>query len=115
MFAGASTAIERLARISTEVDYGSEYRYRDVVANPRQLIVTISQSGETLDTLSALRLCKERRIRTLGIVNVMGSSIARECFGDDVHHHLLNMARHEWSSFQQTVTDWERVRYFERA
>ena len=43
------------------------------------------------------------------------SSIARECFGDDVHHHLLNMARHEWSSFQQTVTDWERVRYFERA
>ena len=43
------------------------------------------------------------------------SEIARECFGDDVHHHLLNMARHEWSSFQQTVTDWERVRYFERA
>ena len=43
------------------------------------------------------------------------SDIARECFGDDVHHHLLNMARHEWSTFQQTVTDWERVRYFERA
>ena len=43
------------------------------------------------------------------------SAIARECFGDDVHHHLLTMARHEWSSFQQTVTDWERVRYFERA
>lgn len=43
------------------------------------------------------------------------SGIARECFGDDVHHHLLNMARHEWSTFQQTVTDWERVRYFERA
>lgn len=43
------------------------------------------------------------------------SDIARECFGDDVHHHLLNMARHEWSSFNQTVTDWERVRYFDRA
>ena len=43
------------------------------------------------------------------------SDIARECFGDDVHHHLLNMARHEWSTFQQTVTDWERMRYFERA
>ena len=43
------------------------------------------------------------------------SEIARECFGDDVHHHLLNMARHEWSTFNQTVTDWERVRYFDRA
>jgi len=43
------------------------------------------------------------------------SDIARECFGDDVHHHMLNMARHEWSTFNQTVTDWERVRYFDRA
>jgi glutamine synthetase len=43
------------------------------------------------------------------------SEIARECFGVDVHHHLLNMARHEWSAFNQTVTDWERVRYFDRA
>lgn len=43
------------------------------------------------------------------------SDIARECFGDEVHRHLLNMARHEWSTFNQTVTDWERVRYFDRA
>ena len=43
------------------------------------------------------------------------SDIARECFGADVHHHLLTMARHEWSSFNSSVTDWERVRYFDRA
>ena len=43
------------------------------------------------------------------------SAMARECFGDAVHHHLLNMARHEWSTFNQTVTDWERLRYFDRA
>ena len=43
------------------------------------------------------------------------SDIARECFGDDVHHHLLTMARHEWATFNNTVTDWERTRYFERA
>ena len=43
------------------------------------------------------------------------SDIARECFGDDVHHHLLTMARHEWATFNGAVTDWERMRYFERA
>jgi glutamine synthetase len=43
------------------------------------------------------------------------SDVARECFGDAVHRHLLNMARHEWSTFNQTVTEWERVRYFDRA
>ena len=43
------------------------------------------------------------------------SEIARECFGDDVHHHLLTMARHEWSTFNASVTDWERARYFDRA
>jgi glutamine synthetase len=43
------------------------------------------------------------------------SEIARECFGNDVHHHLLTMARHEWSTFNASVTDWERVRYFDRA
>ena len=43
------------------------------------------------------------------------SPIARECFGEEVHHHLLTMARHEWSTFNQTVTDWERLRYFDRA
>ena len=56
-----------------------EFRYGDPVLSPKSLAIFISQSGETADTLAALRLCKQRRIRTLGIVNVVGSSIAREC------------------------------------
>ncbi len=69
---------ERLLRLPTDVYYSSEFRYGDPVLSPRSLAIFISQSGETADSLAALRLCKERRIRTLGIVNVVGSSIARE-------------------------------------
>jgi glucosamine--fructose-6-phosphate aminotransferase (isomerizing) len=61
------------------VYYSSEFRYGDPVLSPRSLAIFVSQSGETADSLAALRLCKSRRIRTLGIVNVLGSSIAREC------------------------------------
>lgn len=70
---------EKLLRLPTDVYYSSEFRYGDPVLSPKSLAIFISQSGETADTLAALRLCKSRRIRTLGIVNVMGSSIAREC------------------------------------
>jgi glucosamine--fructose-6-phosphate aminotransferase (isomerizing) len=70
---------EKLLRLPTDVYYSSEFRYGDPVLSPRSLAIFISQSGETADTLAALRLCKARRIRTLGIVNVVGSSIAREC------------------------------------
>ncbi len=70
---------EKLLRLPTDVFYSSEFRYGDPVLSPKSLAVFISQSGETADSLAALRLCKQRRIRTLGIVNVMGSSIAREC------------------------------------
>lgn len=70
---------EKLLRLPTDVYYSSEFRYGDPVLSPRSLAVFVSQSGETADTLAALRLCKSRRIRTLGIVNVIGSSIAREC------------------------------------
>jgi glucosamine--fructose-6-phosphate aminotransferase (isomerizing) len=70
---------EKLLRLPTDVYYSSEFRYGDPVLSPRSLAIFVSQSGETADTLAALRLCKSRRIRTLGIVNVMGSSIAREC------------------------------------
>lgn len=70
---------EKLLRLPTDVFYSSEFRYGDPVLSPKSLAIMISQSGETADTLAALRLCKERRIRTLGIVNVIGSSIAREC------------------------------------
>lgn len=70
---------EKLLRLPCDVYYSSEFRYGDPVLSPRSLAIFISQSGETADTLAALRLCKQRRIRTLGIVNVIGSSIAREC------------------------------------
>lgn len=70
---------EKVLRLPTDVYYSSEFRYGDPVLSPRSLAIFISQSGETLDTIAALRLCKSRRIRTLGIVNVIGSCIAREC------------------------------------
>lgn len=71
--------LEQLLRLPTDVYYSSEFRYGDPVLSPRSLAIFISQSGETADTLAALRLCKSRRIRTLGVVNVVGSSVAREC------------------------------------
>lgn len=70
---------EHMLQLPTDVFYSSEFRYGDPLLSPKSLAIFISQSGETADTLAALRLCKERRIRTLGIVNVVGSSIAREC------------------------------------
>ncbi len=70
--------VEKLARIPVECDIASEFRYRDPILTPRTLVLLISQSGETADTLAALRLAKERGITTLAIVNVTGSSIARE-------------------------------------
>jgi glucosamine--fructose-6-phosphate aminotransferase (isomerizing) len=70
--------IEKLARIPVECDIASEFRYRDPILTPRTLVLLISQSGETADTLAALRLAKERGITTLAVVNVTGSSIARE-------------------------------------
>ena len=69
---------EDLARIPVEVDLASEFRYRRPILNDRTLVVVISQSGETADTLAALRESKEQGARVLGIVNVVGSSIARE-------------------------------------
>jgi glucosamine--fructose-6-phosphate aminotransferase (isomerizing) len=70
--------LEHLARISTEVEYASEFRYRNPIIEPRTLVIAISQSGETADTLAALREAKQRGALALGIVNVVGSTIARE-------------------------------------
>lgn len=71
------TAIEKLARLPAEVDIASEFRYRDPILDPEDLVVIISQSGETSDTLAALKLAKSRGVPVLAIVNVVGSSIAR--------------------------------------
>ncbi len=71
-------AIERLARIPVEVDIASEFRYKDPLVTNKSLVITLSQSGETADTLAVLRDCKKVGARTLAITNVVGSSISRE-------------------------------------
>lgn len=74
----AKYIIESMARISVEVDMASEFRYRNPIIEEGALVIVISQSGETADTLQALRDSKARGAKVLGIVNVVGSSIARE-------------------------------------
>ena len=74
----AKYVIEGLARIPVEVDVASEFRYRDPILQKGNMVIVISQSGETADTLAALRLAKQKGITTMAIVNVVGSSIARE-------------------------------------
>ncbi len=77
-------AIEKMARIPVEVDVASEFRYRDPFVDENTLFIAISQSGETLDTLAALREAKQKGARILSVVNVVGSSVARE--SDDVFY-----------------------------
>ncbi len=78
--------IERLARIPVEVDYGSEFRYRDPIVGPDTLTIVISQSGETADTLAAQREAKQKKSKTLAICNVVGSMITREASGTLITH-----------------------------
>lgn len=78
------SAIEKMARIPVEVDVASEFRYRDPFVDDKTLFIAISQSGETLDTLAALREAKSKGARVLSVVNVVGSSVARE--SDDVFY-----------------------------
>lgn len=76
--------IEKMARVPVEVDVASEFRYRDPFVDENTLFIAISQSGETLDTLAALREAKRKGARVLSVVNVVGSSVARE--SDDVFY-----------------------------
>jgi glutamine---fructose-6-phosphate transaminase (isomerizing) len=78
--------IERLARIPVEVDYGSEFRYRDPILDSKTLTVCISQSGETADTLAGQREAKLKSSPTLAICNVMGSMVTREAAGTILTH-----------------------------
>lgn len=82
----AQYVFEDLAKIPVRVELASEFRYRKPLLDPNQLVIVISQSGETADSLAALREAKGRGIKTLGIVNVVGSSIAREA--DSVFYTL---------------------------
>ena len=79
--------MEEYAGVSTEVDYASEFRYRKPVLDGRTAVITISQSGETADTLAAVREAKEKGALTLGIVNAVGSTIARETDAG-VYNHI---------------------------
>ncbi|MDT7540459.1 MAG: hypothetical protein QOE33_363 [Acidobacteriota bacterium] len=78
--------LEQLARVPVEVDYASEFRYRDPVIDEKTLLVVISQSGETADTIAALRGAKERGARVLSVCNVQGSMITREADGTILTH-----------------------------
>ena len=82
----AEHLIERFARVPVEVDYASEFRYRNSPLNPNTLFFVISQSGETIDTLAALREAKRKGFRVLALNNVVGSSIAREADGGIFQH-----------------------------
>ena len=89
--------IEKLARIPVEVDYGSEFRYRDPILDAKTLTVCISQSGETADTLAAQREAKLKGSPTLAICNVMGSMITREAAGTIPTH----AGPGDWRGFDQ--------------
>ena len=78
--------IEKNCKIPVEVDYASEFRYRNPLINENDLVIVISQSGETIDTLFALREAKKKGAKTIGIINVVGSTIAREC-GEGIYLH----------------------------
>ncbi|MCD8090269.1 MAG: glutamine--fructose-6-phosphate transaminase (isomerizing) [Clostridiales bacterium] len=82
----AQYVIEDLAKISVRVELASEFRYRNLILDKKGLVIVISQSGETADTLAALRKAKNQGIKTLAVVNVVGSSIAREA--DSVFYTL---------------------------
>ncbi|MEM1221237.1 MAG: glutamine--fructose-6-phosphate transaminase (isomerizing) [Verrucomicrobiota bacterium] len=82
----AEYLIERFARIPVEVEYASEFRYRNAPLDKNTLVVAISQSGETIDTLAALREAKRKGYRILSINNSVGSTIARECDGGIYQH-----------------------------
>jgi glucosamine--fructose-6-phosphate aminotransferase (isomerizing) len=82
----AKFMIERLAKVTVEVDYASEFRYRDPLTGPEDLTILITQSGETADTIAAMRESRAKGSKTLGVCNVVGSMIAREANGTIYTH-----------------------------
>ncbi|HEX6536936.1 MAG TPA: glutamine--fructose-6-phosphate transaminase (isomerizing) [Gemmatimonadaceae bacterium] len=96
--------IEELARIPVEVEYASEFRYRNPIITPKTLCIVISQSGETADTLAAMREAQRRGARALGIVNVVGSTIARESDGGIYIHAGPEIGVASTKAFTSQVT-----------
>src|SRR5437667_7652972 len=96
--------IEELARIPVEVEYASEFRYRDPVIRPGTVVIVISQSGETADTLAAMREAQRKGARALGIVNVVGSTIARQSDGGIYIHAGPEIGVASTKAFTSQVT-----------
>jgi glucosamine--fructose-6-phosphate aminotransferase (isomerizing) len=96
--------IERLARLPVEVDYGSEFRYRDPIVDEKTLTVVISQSGETADTIAAQREAKSKGSKTLAICNVIGSMIPREASGTLLTHAGPEIGVASTKAFTSQVT-----------
>jgi glutamine---fructose-6-phosphate transaminase (isomerizing) len=100
----AETLLEEWARIPVEVEYASEFRYRNPVLDERTLVIGISQSGETADTLAAIREAKRKGARTVGVVNVVGSTIAREVDGGIYLHAGPEVGVASTKAFTSQVT-----------
>jgi len=96
--------LEEWARLPVEVEYASEFRYRNPVIDDRTLVIGISQSGETADTLAAIREAKRRGARTIGLVNVVGSTIAREVDGGIYLHAGPEIGVASTKAFTSQVT-----------
>ncbi|HEU4641362.1 MAG TPA: glutamine--fructose-6-phosphate transaminase (isomerizing) [Gemmatimonadaceae bacterium] len=96
--------IEEMARIPVEVEYASEFRYRNPIITPKTLCIVISQSGETADTLAAMREAQRRGARALGVVNVVGSTIARESDGGIYIHAGPEIGVASTKAFTSQVT-----------
>lgn len=100
----AEYLIEEYARIPVEVEYSSEFRYRNPILGATDVVIAISQSGETADTLAALRMAKEKGATILGICNVVGSSIARETDGGVYTHAGVEIGVASTKAFTAQVT-----------
>ena len=96
--------IERLAGLPAEVDIASEFRYRDLVLDHRTLVIAISQSGETADTLGAVKAARARQAPVLAITNVVGSAIAREAGGVVYTHAGPEIGVASTKTFTTTIT-----------
>ncbi|HET6559671.1 MAG TPA: glutamine--fructose-6-phosphate transaminase (isomerizing), partial [Prolixibacteraceae bacterium] len=96
--------IEEYARVPVEVEYASEFRYRNPILNDEDVVIAISQSGETADTLAALRMAKEKGATILGICNVVGSSIARETDAGVYTHAGIEIGVASTKAFTAQVT-----------
>src|ERR1700735_3189072 len=96
--------IERLARLPVEVDYASEYRYRDPIADPSALGLLITQSGETADTLAAQREMIAKGSKTIAICNVVGAMIARDAHGTIYTHAGPEIGVASTKAFSSQIT-----------